>query len=148
MRALQAVNAIKDLFCTSQEQTIEATANMLASQVMIATTYYLHLPLLHCTYDLWHKSCDSVQECAGIVWSMSLQPITPTVIAQSPFLQLAIPTLTVDTKSVVVAQITGTWKDSKDTAAIEAVALKLIDDIDVAARRDNMDHICLHCNVS
>ena len=113
---------------------------------MIATTYYLHLPLLHQTYDLWQRSCDAVRDYEGIVWSMSFQPIVPAIIARSPFLQEAIPTLSTDSKPIVVAQLTGTWKDLKDTAAIEAVALTLINDIDVAARKNDMQTGYIYLN--
>ena len=113
---------------------------------MIATTYYLHLPLLHQTYDLWQRSCDAVRDYDGIVWSMSLQPIVPVIIARSPFLQEAIPTLPSDSKSIIVAQLTGTWKDSKDTAAIEAIALTLINDIDVAARKNDLQTGYIYLN--
>ena len=123
-----------------------AIANVIDSQIMIATTYYLHLPLLHHTYDIWQRSCDSVRAYSGIVWSLSFQPIVPLVIAQSPFLQDAIPTLSGDTRPIVVAQLTGTWKDSKDTAAIEAIGLKIINDIDVAARTDNMQTGYIYLN--
>ena len=113
---------------------------------MIATTYYLHLPLLHQTYDLWQRSCDAVRDYEGIVWSMSLQPIAPVIIARSPFLQDVIPTLSPDSKPIVVAQLTGTWKDSKDIAAIEAIALTLINDIDVAARKNDMQTGYIYLN--
>ena len=113
---------------------------------MIATTYYLHLPLLHQTYDLWQRSCDAVRDYEGIVWSMSFQPIVPVIIARSPFLQEAIPTLSTDRKPIVVAQLTGTWKASKDTAAIEAVALTLINDIDVAAQKCDMQTGYIYLN--
>ena len=113
---------------------------------MIATTYYLHLPLLHQTYNLWQRSCDAVREYKGIVWSMSFQPIVPVIIARSPFLQEAIPTLSPDPKPIVVAQLTGTWKDSKDTAAIEAIALALISDIDTAARTDDLQTGYIYLN--
>lgn len=114
---------------------------------MIATTYYLHLPLLHGTYNLWQDSCDSVRHCTGIVWSMTLQPITPTIIAHSPFLQEAIPNLVSNSnKTVVVAQLTGTWKHSEDTAAVEATALKLIDSIDSEARAFGMDTGYIYLN--
>ena len=104
---------------------------------MIATTYYLDLPLLHHTYDLWQRSYDSVHKCAGIMWSMSFQLITPTMISRSPFLQEAIPTLSANTKPILVAQLCGTWKESKDTATIEAIGAKLINDIDLTAKNDN-----------
>lgn len=106
---------------------------------MIATTYYLRLPLLYRTYDLWQDSCESVRDCEGIVWSMTLQAITPTIIAHSPFLQEAIPDLATNSnKTVVVAQLTGTWKASEDTAAVETAAMKLIDGIDREARAADM----------
>lgn len=114
---------------------------------MIATTYYLHLPLLHRTYNLWQDSCGSVRDCTGIVWSVTLQPITPTIIAHSPFLQEAIPDLAANSnKTVVVAQLTGTWKDPKDTAAVETTALKLIDSIDREARAADMNTGYIYLN--
>ncbi|KAL9020281.1 MAG: hypothetical protein Q9185_002461 [Variospora sp. 1 TL-2023] len=117
------------------------------SQIMIATTYYLHLPLLHRTYNLWQDSCDSVRHCTGMVWSVTLQPITPTIIAHSPFLQEAIPDLASNSnKTVVVAQLTGTWNDSEDSAAVEATALKLIDSIDSEARACGMDTGYIYLN--
>ena len=121
-------------------------ANGLCSQIMIATTYYLHLPLLHHTYDLWQRSCEAVRGRRGIVWSMSLQPIVPSIIARSPFLQEAIPTLSANPKPIAVAQLTGTWKDAKDTAEIEAVAQKLINDIDLVARKEDMQTGYIYLN--
>ena len=112
----------------------------------MATTYYLHLPLLHHTVDLWQGSYDSVKHYAGIVWSVSFQPISPIVIAHSPFLQEAIPNFSANTTTIVVAQLTGTWKESKDTAAIEPVAMKLIDDIDIAAQTAGMQTGYIYLN--
>ena len=77
---------------------------------------------------------------------MSFQPIVPVIIAHSPFLQEAIPTLSADSKPIVVAQLTGTWKNSKDTAVIEAVALTLINDIDSAARTEKMQTGYIYLN--
>ena len=113
---------------------------------MIATTQYLHLPLLHRTYELWQTSCDAVRECAGIVWSMSFQPIVPCMIARSPFLQEAIPIPSTGIKPIVVAQLTGTWKDAKDTPITEAAALELISNIEIATRRDNMETGYIYLN--
>ena len=116
--------------------TYSAIARIIDSQITIATTYYLHLPLSHVTYDIWQRSCDSVWGDSGIIWSVSFQPIVPLVIEQSPFLQDAIPTLPGGIKPIVVVQLTGTWKDLNDTAAIKAIGLKLINDVDVAARTE------------
>ncbi len=114
---------------------------------MIATTYYLHLPLLNRTYDLWQTSCDSVRDCEGIVWSTTLQAITPTIIARSPFLQDAIPDLAANAnRTVVVAQLTGTWKDPQDTTTVEAAASKLIDAIDGEARAADMQTGYIYLN--
>ncbi|KAL8939650.1 MAG: hypothetical protein Q9211_002642 [Gyalolechia sp. 1 TL-2023] len=100
-------------------------------QIIIVTTYYIDLSLLHHIYDLWHHSCDRVKDHAGIIWSMSLQLISPMVIIHSPFLQDVIPTLSADSKSIVVALLTGTWEDP---AALEGVAMQLIDGIETTAQ--------------
>ena len=105
---------------------------------MISTTYYLHLPLLHRTYDIWEHSCDFVRECAGIVWSMSLQPISPTVISHSPFLQGVLPTLHSEAKTIVVAQLTETWINAKDTGGVKAAARSVINDINLVAEEAGM----------
>lgn len=100
---------------------------------MISTTYYLSLPLLHQTYELFQASCDKVREYAGIVWSLTFHPVLPALISKSPFLQSAIPTLSDPPQPMIIAQITGTWKDRNDTAVIEETAVQLISDIESAA---------------
>jgi hypothetical protein len=105
---------------------------------MISTTYYLHLPLLHRTFELYKKSCDRVRDFAGIVWSLTFHPVAPTIVSKSPFLQSAIPTLSSPPKPIIIAQITGTWKDGKDTGAIEATAVQLLTDIERAAQEEEM----------
>ncbi|KAL8651007.1 MAG: hypothetical protein Q9210_003490 [Variospora velana] len=140
-------NTLRELSLTALTLEQDAFNENGLCQIMIATTYYLHLPLLHRTYHLWQDSCDSVRHCTGIVWSVTLQPITPTIIAHSPFLQEAIPDLARNSnKTVVVAQLTGTWKDSEDTAAVEATALKLIDSIDREARAVEMETGYIYLN--
>ena len=130
-------------------RTVMSTANAMDSQIMISTTYYLDLPLLNQTYDLWRRSYDAVQTFAGIMWSISFQLITPTVISRSPFLQQAIPTLSANhNHPIVVAQLCGTWKELKDTAAIEAVGKQLIHDIDVAAKADDKQTGYIYLNYS
>ncbi|CAO1606145.1 hypothetical protein XANCAGTX0491_009645 [Xanthoria calcicola] len=132
-------NTLRELSLTTLTTEQDAFNENGLCQIMIATTYYLRLPLLHRTYDLWQDSCESVRDCEGIVWSMTLQAITPTIIAHSPFLQEAIPDLATNSnKTVVVAQLTGTWKASEDTAAVETAAMKLIDGIDREARAADM----------
>ncbi|KAL9023593.1 MAG: hypothetical protein Q9196_007104 [Gyalolechia fulgens] len=68
------------------------------------------------------------------------------VITHSPFLQDAIPTLSADTKSVVVALLTGTWEDPRDTAALEGVAMQLIDGIETAAQESDLQTGYLYLN--
>jgi len=103
---------------------------------MISTTYYLSLPLLHRTFELYQASCDKVRDYTGIVWSLTFHPVLPAVIAKSPFLQSAIPTLSDPPQPMIIAQITGTWKDEKNTAAIEDTAVQLISDVEAAARAE------------
>jgi hypothetical protein len=105
---------------------------------MISTTYYLSLPLLHRTFELYQATCEKVRNYTGIVWSLTFHPVVPAVISKSPFLQSAIPTLSIPPKPIIIAQITGTWKDEKDTAAIEETAVQLISDVDSAAREEGM----------
>jgi hypothetical protein len=105
---------------------------------MISTTYYLSLPLLHRTFELYQASCDKVRDYAGIVWSLTFHPVAPGVISKSPFLQSAISTLSSPPQPMVIAQITGTWKDEKDTKTIEETAVQLISDVESAAREDGM----------
>lgn len=131
------------------------------SQIMTSTTYYLHLPLLRRTYDLWDASCALVKPFSGMRWSITLQPIHPTVIAKSPFLQSAIPTLPLSEenlhqslgshsppadRTVVIAQLTGTWSSSSDSPAVEAAARQLIDDISAAAKAESMQTGYMYLN--
>ncbi|KAF2111293.1 hypothetical protein BDV96DRAFT_603398 [Lophiotrema nucula] len=83
-------------------------------------------------------SCESVQNHAGIVRCLTFHPIVPTVISKSPFLQSAIPTPISSPKPIIIRQITRTWKDDKDTAAVEAAAVQRISDVEAAAQEEGM----------
>lgn len=59
------------------------------------------------------------------------------MIAKSPFLQEAVPTLSANPqRTIIIAHLTGTWKDSQDTAAIEAEAVRLIHQLEGAVRAE------------
>ena len=102
---------------------------------MISTTYYPSLPLLHRTFELYQASCDKVRNTAGIVWSLTFHPVSAPVISKSPFLNSL---LSDPSQPMVIAQITGTWKDMKDTEAIESTAVQLIADVDAAAQKEGL----------
>ncbi|KAL8718429.1 MAG: hypothetical protein Q9225_004428 [Loekoesia sp. 1 TL-2023] len=140
------LNTLRELSLTELTTEQDSFNENGLCQIMIATTSYIDLPLLYHTYDLWHNSCESVKNYAGIVWSMSFQLISPTVIAHSPFLQDVIPTLSTHSESIVVAQLTGTWKNPNDTAALEAIAIKLIDDIEIATQKNGLETGYLYLN--
>ena len=113
---------------------------------MIATTFYLDLSLLHRTYDLWQASCESVKSFDGIAWAMTFHPIFQAVISKSPFLQSAIPNRSANQDSIIIAQLFGTWRDPKDTTEVEKTALKLISEIEDAAREQNKQTGYLYLN--
>ncbi|KAL9082679.1 MAG: hypothetical protein Q9165_008820 [Trypethelium subeluteriae] len=102
--------------------------------------------LLTRTYSLWLASKESVKNLTGVVWSMTLQIIFPATVAKSGFLQDAIPAYTAERGSIVVAQLTGTWKDVKDSPVAEKAALKLLSDIDDAVRDEKMQTGYLYLN--
>ncbi|KAF2675969.1 putative oxidoreductase [Lentithecium fluviatile CBS 122367] len=138
--AMQPVymNTLRELSLLELTREQDALNENGLCQVMISTTYYLDLPLLTRTVDLYQASCDSVRNYAGIVWSLTFHPIVPSTISKSTFLQSAIPTLSSPPKPIIIAQITGTWKDGKDTAAVEVTAVQLISDIDAAAKEEGL----------
>lgn len=76
---------------------------------------------------------------------MTFQPIVPAVFAKSPFLQEAIPRPPA-ARSIVVAQLTGTWEDQNDTPALEAAGKKLICEIDEAAQEEKMQTGYIYLN--
>jgi hypothetical protein len=105
---------------------------------MVSTTYYVDLPLLRQSLQLYETSCDKVRNCAGIVWSLTFQTIPPTVISKSPFLQAVISTLPESPTTIIIAQITGTWKNDEDTTAVEAAAVQFIEDVEKLTKAENM----------
>ena len=49
-------------------------------------------------------------------------------------------------KPIVIAQLTGTWKDARDTAELEAVAERLIGNVERAAEEEGMQTGYLYLN--
>ena len=113
---------------------------------MAATTFYLDRELLRNSFDIWEASLASVKDREGVVWSLSFQPIVPAIISKSPFLQSVIPTLSDPVQTVVIAQLTGTWKHDEDTADLEPVATKLIADIEIAAKKKRKETGFIYLN--
>ncbi|KAF2864675.1 hypothetical protein BDV95DRAFT_292125 [Massariosphaeria phaeospora] len=111
------VNTLREMSITELTKEQDAFNENGLCQVVASTTFYLDLALLQRTIAAWEASIDSIRGYSGIVWSLSLQPIVPKVIALSPFLQTAIPTLSDPPRTIVIAQLTGTWKNTEDTPA-------------------------------
>ncbi|KAF2238005.1 FAD binding domain protein [Viridothelium virens] len=140
------MNSLRELSLTELTQQQDAFNENGLCQVAISTTYYLSETLLTRTYELWLASQESVKNLAGLVWSMTLQTIFPAIVAKSGFLQDAIPAYTAERGSIIVAQLTGTWKDAKDSPAAEKAALKLISDIEDAVEDEKMQTGYLYLN--
>ncbi|KAI9666055.1 MAG: hypothetical protein M1821_003990 [Bathelium mastoideum] len=140
------VNSLRELSVTELTQEQDAFNENGLCQIAIATTYYLSETLLSRTYDLWLASQESVKNLTGVVWSITLQTIFPATVAKSAFLQNAIPAYTAEQGSIIVVQLTGTWKDARDSPAAEKATLKLISDIEDVVKNEKMQTGYLYLN--
>ncbi|KAI9691062.1 MAG: hypothetical protein M1822_008682 [Bathelium mastoideum] len=140
------VNSLRELSVTELTQEQDAFNENGLCQIAVATTYYLSETLLSRTYDLWLASQESVKNLTGVVWSITLQTIFPATVAKSAFLQNAIPAYTAEQGSIIVVQLTGTWKDARDSPAAEKAALKLISDIEDVVKNEKMQTGYLYLN--
>ncbi|KAL9617489.1 MAG: hypothetical protein Q9160_007700 [Pyrenula sp. 1 TL-2023] len=127
-------------------QNVRTRLTPLLSQLMTSTTFYLSLSLLRLTYSLWHTSSARVKPVPGIVWSMNLHALSPSIISKSPFLQSAIPSLTNSPRTIIIAHLTATWTSSSSSSTVETAARDLITSIEAAAREEGLQTGYMYLN--
>ncbi|RAL08838.1 FAD-binding oxidoreductase [Aspergillus homomorphus CBS 101889] len=107
-------------------------------QLWLTTTFYPSVPMLNATYRCWNNSLAAIKDVNGITWSLSLEPIPPSIYARrsdSNSLGLS------DTSGcLVVVLLSASWSDEADEAEVTKVGRGLFEAIEDIAQQQNASH--------
>ncbi|ROV89572.1 hypothetical protein VMCG_09955 [Cytospora schulzeri] len=90
------------------------------------------LAMLNATYQAWSRSVAGITGVAGIEWSLSLEPLPPSIYARHAN-QNALGLGARHKKGLIITLLTVLWTDETDDAVVEATAKTLFEDIRSAA---------------
>ncbi|KAL2820550.1 hypothetical protein BDW59DRAFT_150682 [Aspergillus cavernicola] len=102
-------------------------------QMMVVTTHGSTVSMLNATYLRWNSSLASIEAVPGIVWSISLEPLPPSIYARAPRKNSL--GLGDGTEPLVVTLLSASWDDEADDARVEDAARGLFQGIEQDARR-------------
>lgn len=102
-------------------------------QLSAVTTHGTTVGMLKATYTAWSQSLSVVEGIAGIVWSISLEPLPRAIYGK----KAGSNALGLEDRSgpLVVALLSATWTSAEDDSAVEEAARDLFDAIEKEARR-------------
>lgn len=130
---------IEALERTMRMTTVSDVATELASSSPTSQrTYYMtithgnSLAMLNATYLAWNRSVSLITGVADIDWSLSLEPLPPSIYARHES-QNALGLGSRDGKSLVISLLTASWTDEDDDVLVDASARTLFEDIQSAA---------------
>jgi FAD/FMN-containing dehydrogenase len=90
--------------------------------------------MLNATYSNWNASLASIEHIPGIVWSLSLEPLPPSIYARHANTNsMGLPD-TPDGESLVVSQLSVSWDNEEDDETVERVARALVEGIERDAK--------------
>ncbi|PWY87378.1 putative oxidoreductase [Aspergillus heteromorphus CBS 117.55] len=113
-------------------------------QLFLETTFASTQSMLNATYRHWNTSLAAIREVAGIVWSVSLEPLPPSIYARaSPENALG---LSGTSGTLVVALLSATWNDATDDAAVAQVAREMFAAVEDDAHRLEAYHPFVYLN--
>ncbi|CEL03427.1 hypothetical protein ASPCAL04582 [Aspergillus calidoustus] len=103
-------------------------------QLSAVTTHTSTKPMLNATYNNWNASLASIEHIPGIVWSLSLEPLPPSIYARHANTNsMGLPD-TPDGESLVVSQLSVSWDNEEDDETVERVARALVEGIERDAK--------------
>lgn len=98
------------------------------SQLTFATSFDQSVDMLTQLYDLWNASTSDVADISGIVWSISMQPLNHAIVSKAAATggnSLGLPS-TFRSGSLVLALLSATWNNEKDSASVQSAANDLL----------------------
>ncbi|KAL4778617.1 hypothetical protein BJX76DRAFT_366114 [Aspergillus varians] len=94
-------------------------------EMSVVMTQKSTVPMLNATYLRWNSSLAAVEDITGINWSISLEPLPPSIYARAAAKNAL--GLSDATDALVVVLLSATWDDEKDDARVEHAARVLFD---------------------
>ncbi|KAL2821471.1 hypothetical protein BJX63DRAFT_378188 [Aspergillus granulosus] len=101
-------------------------------QASATITHRSTLSILNATYTRWNTSLVSIKTIPGIVWSLSLEPLPPSIFARHANTNSM--GLSDASQSLVVTQLSASWDDERDDEVVERAARELIEGIEEDAK--------------
>ncbi|KAI9373536.1 putative oxidoreductase [Aspergillus egyptiacus] len=102
-------------------------------QLSVVTTQKSNLPLLKATYHHWDSTLSAVQDIGGIVWSLSFQPLPPSIYARAATANAL--GFSDKTEPLFMVLLSATWDDENDDTRVEEAARTLFATLEDEARR-------------
>lgn len=103
-------------------------------QLTRTTTFKNNLQILQKAHDLFTRSTPELKSIKGIIWALIVQPLGPDITSKSAPLGGNSLGLSPDDGALVIAEISATWDDGADDAAVKSQAKTLVDALDHEAR--------------
>lgn len=100
--------------------------------LFMTVTHGAALPMLEALYDAFNASVDAITGVAGIVWTLSLEPLPPAIYERHAH-DNALGLDGRGGKGLIVSLLTAMWTDAGDDETIEAAAEGLFEGIKGAA---------------
>lgn len=91
------------------------------------------LAMLNATYDAWSASVAQISSISGITWSLSLEPLPPSIYARHAT-QNALGLNDRGEEGLVVVLLTGIWTNEADDSVIKSTGEALFEEIKQAAQ--------------
>jgi len=88
-------------------------------QLFITITHASTVPMLKSTFMHWNKSLAAVEKVAGIVWSISLEPLPPAIYARAAHSRSNALGLGRREDALVVTLLSATWAEEADDERVE-----------------------------
>lgn len=101
--------------------------------------------MLRSIYDCFNKTVDTVKGIPGMVWSIVLEPLPPTIYKKAPERSSSLD-LSDRTKPLVIVLLSATWEEQTDDDLIDKQAQTLIANIDREAHRLNAHDPFIYLN--
>ncbi|KAK4652802.1 hypothetical protein QC762_512650 [Podospora pseudocomata] len=117
---------------TMRNVTVEAGASIPGSSRNLwwTQTAVCNLQVLGAAYQIWWDSHSSVQNIPGIVWTMTFQPLPPSIYNRNPTTNsLGFNSPSRSNQPLVVIQLLASWASSLDDAFVRTKARELYDSL-------------------
>jgi FAD/FMN-containing dehydrogenase len=133
-------------------------------QLFVTVTHASTVPMLRATYSHWTNSLPAIENVAGMIWSISLEPLPPAIYLRAarsapPNGEWGKNCMGLDaennnnnnnnktsSKALVITLLSATWADAADDEKVEKAAREMMDGIERDAKAQGAWHPFVYLN--